>query len=265
MSAHSLGAGGVPDLPADDLTLDALAGDWQIYQLRDGHRFSADDLLTAWTATHVRPDARSLLDLGAGIGSVGLLALWRMRADARLTMVEVQPASHALARRTVRHNGLEGRVTLHRMDLRDWPGGGYDLVTGSPPYIPLGSGTPSAHPQKAAARFEIHGDVFDYCRAASRSLAAGGVFCFCHSARDPRPEQAIAAAGMCLLARRDVHFRASQPPMIALFACGRRGERHDRPPLFLRDREGRWTAEYLDIRAEMGAPTDFLHRARAAG
>jgi tRNA1(Val) A37 N6-methylase TrmN6 len=35
---------------ADELTLDALAGRWRIYQLRNGHRFSADDLLTAWTA-----------------------------------------------------------------------------------------------------------------------------------------------------------------------------------------------------------------------
>ena len=30
----------------DDITLDILAGDWRIFQLRTGHRFSADDLLT---------------------------------------------------------------------------------------------------------------------------------------------------------------------------------------------------------------------------
>ena len=58
------------------ITLDILAGDWRIFQLRAGHRFSADDLLTAWTAVRANPTARQVLDLGAGIGSVGLLALW---------------------------------------------------------------------------------------------------------------------------------------------------------------------------------------------
>jgi hypothetical protein len=35
------------------------------------------------------------------------------------------------------------------------------------------------------------------------------------------------------------------------------------PPLFVRDRAGRWTDEYLHIRAEMGAPAYFLRAARA--
>ena len=82
-------------------TLDLLAGDWRIFQLHDGHRFSTDDLLTAWTAARAQPTARRLLDLGAGIGSVGLLILWRLANDAHLSMVEVQALSHELAARTV--------------------------------------------------------------------------------------------------------------------------------------------------------------------
>ncbi len=35
-------------------------------QLRRGHRFSTDDLVTAWRASAARPDAGDLLDLGAG-------------------------------------------------------------------------------------------------------------------------------------------------------------------------------------------------------
>src|ERR671919_2211189 len=87
-------------------TLDLLAGDWRIFQLRHGYRFSTDDLLTAWAAVQVKPEARRLLDLGAGIGSVGLLALWKLSAEAHLTMVEVQVVSHTLACRTVLYNGL---------------------------------------------------------------------------------------------------------------------------------------------------------------
>jgi len=247
------------DLVLDrSFTLDLLAGDWRIFQLADGHRFSVDDLLTAWTAARARPDAGELLDLGAGIGSVGLLALWRMHPQARLTMVEVQELSHAMARRTVERNGLEGRVRLHHGDLRDWPGGAFGLVTGSPPYIPLGRGTISGHPQKAAARFELHGDVFDYCRAAARSLGPGGVFCFCHAARDPRPARAVERAGLRVLSRREVRFRAHLPPSIALYACAREGAWRDVPPLVVRGRDGRWTEEYLAIREEMGTPRAML-------
>ena len=172
-------------------------------------------------------------------------------------MVEVQAVSHALACRTVAYNGLAERVTLHRQDLRSWPGGKFDLVTASPPYIPVGHGVQPQHPQKATARFELHGDIFDYCQAAARSLAAQGLFCFCHAADDARPEHAIRQAGLTLVRRQEVYFRASLPPRLGLFTCAWEGIRTDPPALVIRDLAGRWTAEYLALRAEMGAPADI--------
>ena len=172
-------------------------------------------------------------------------------------MVEVQAASHALACRTVAYNGLAERVTLHRQDLRSWPGGNFDLVTASPPYIPVGHGVQPQHPQKVTARFELHGDIFDYCQAAARSLAAQGLFCFCHAADDARPEHAIRQAGLTLVRRQEVYFRASLPPRLGLFTCAWEGLRADPPALVIRDLAGRWTAEYLALRAEMGAPADI--------
>jgi tRNA1Val (adenine37-N6)-methyltransferase len=252
------------DLGNHDITLDTLAGSWRIFQLRRGHRFSTDDLLTAWAAVRAKPAARQLLDLGAGIGSVGLLALWKLPAEAHLTTVEVQTVSHALACRTVAYNGLVERVTLHLQALQHWPGGDFDLVMGSPPYLPLFRGVHPQHAQKVSARFELHGDVFDYCSAAARSLKDTGVFCFCHAADDPRPEQAIASAGLTLVGWQPVYFRALLPPRIALLTCAWQGVRDDPPPLVIRDQEGRWTAEYLSIREEMGASAAFLQRARRA-
>jgi tRNA1(Val) A37 N6-methylase TrmN6 len=245
-----------------DFTLDHLAGSWQIFQLRHGHRFSVDDLLTAWAAVRAQPMARCVLDLGAGIGSIGLLALWKLGAEGHLTMVEVQALSLALAHRTVAHNGLSTRVTLHLTDLRGWSGGHFDLITASPPYRPLARGLRPQHAQKAAARFEMHGDIFDYCRAAARSLADAGVFCFSHAADDLRPEQAIATSGLTLVRRQPVYFRATLPPGITLFTCAWRGARQDPAPLAIRDQHGCWTAEYLSIREEMGASPGFLERAR---
>ncbi|MBN9415146.1 hypothetical protein ABS71_22775 [bacterium SCN 62-11] len=233
-------------------TLDHLAGDWRIYQLKGGHRFSADDVLTAWTAARVRPQAPEILDLGSGLGSVGLLTLWRL-PEARLTGVEVQELSYNLALKTVAHNGLSERVRFLNQDLRaPLQLGKYQLVTGSPPYFPLGKATVSPHPQRAAARCELHGDVFDYCRVAAEHLDIGGRFVFVHAAGDARPEQAIDRAGLTLLSRQDVLFRSHLEPTVALFVCGFEGERRDPEPFVIRDSEGHWSEEYLKMREEMG-------------
>ncbi|MBX3170438.1 MAG: methyltransferase [Candidatus Eremiobacteraeota bacterium] len=233
-------------------TLDHLAGAWKIYQLKGGHRFSADDVLTAWTAARVCPEAREILDLGSGLGSVGLLALWRLPA-AVLTGVEVQQLSYQLALKTVEQNQLQDRVRFLRQDLRQpLELGKFPLVTGSPPYFPPGRATVSPHPQRAAARCELHGDVFDYGRVAAEHLLPDGRFVFVHAAGDPRPEQAIDAAGLRLLSRQAVFFRAHLEPTVALFVCGFEGERKDPAPFVIRDSQGRWTEEYLAMRAEMG-------------
>ena len=240
----------------EPVTLDPLAGPWRLFQLRRGHRFSTDDLLVAWCAMQARPRARKLLDIGAGIGSVGLMTLYAMPDDAHLTMVEAQQISHQLARASAVHNGLSERVSLIHSDLREvsLPSGAFELVTGSPPYIPVGRGVISPHPQRAGARMELRGDVFDYCRAAARALSANGVFCFCHAAGDERPEPAVAAAGLKLLYRQDVVFRRGRAPTIALFAAAWTGERRDREPLVVRETDGSWTAAYRALRQRMGAP-----------
>lgn len=241
----------------EPVSLDRLAGDWVIHQLVRGHRFSADDLLTAWFAAGIAPGARRLLDLGAGIGSVGLMTLWKLGPEASLVMVEAQEVSHRLARRTVAVNGLEGRVEPRWGDIRDpgtLPEGRvYDLVTGSPPYVPLGKGHVSPHPQRAACRMELRGTIADYALAAARTVRPGGWFVACFAGTDPRAEAGIAAAGLHLRRRRDVRFRAHLAPTITLLAATPEpGDRVDEAPLVIRDHTGEWTDAYLAIRAEMG-------------
>lgn len=236
----------------DSLTCDHLAGDWRIWQRRRGHRWSTDDLLVAWLAARTRPDARRMLDLGAGIGSVGLLTLWRL--GGHLTMLEAQEESHALALRTIRDNGLD--VTALRGDLRDpdalpagerWP-----LVTGSPPYFPTDRGRVSPDPQRAACRMELRGTVADYARAAARVLTPDGAFVWCFPAADPRGESAAAEAGLHLRSRRIVYFRADQPLLALYVATPAPGAREEGEPIHVRGADGRWTDAWVALRAEMG-------------
>src|SRR3954465_12589502 len=90
---------------ADGETLDAISGHFRIYQLRAGHRFSTDDVLTAWYGTTWAPSARRVLDLGSGVGAVGMIAAWRL-PGARVVTIEAQEESVRLARKSSAYNGL---------------------------------------------------------------------------------------------------------------------------------------------------------------
>ncbi|MBX2798113.1 MAG: methyltransferase [Myxococcales bacterium] len=248
-------------MSSEDETLDPLIGDWSIFQLSRGHRFSTDDLVTAWRGSLARPDARTLLDIGCGVGSVGLCTLSRVSdPQATLVGIEAQPLSVALMQRTIEHNGLSERVRLIPGDLRDptvLPDEArFDLITGSPPYIPVGKGVISPHPQRASARMELRGSVFDYCEAARRWLAPGGRFCFVMLAADPRTEEAPLEAGLAVEERWDVVFGANRAPHIATLVCGHADEisaprRSGR--LVIRGPDGEWTDSYMAFRREMGA------------
>src|SRR5579872_3406967 len=160
-------------------TLDAISGHFRLFQLRDGHRFSTDDVLTAWYGSSWCPTAQTALDLGSGIGSVGMIAAWRL-PGARFVTVEAQEESVRLARKSERYNGLEGRYEIRQGDFRDVAmiaaEEKFDLVLGSPPYFPSGAGIEGNHPQKIACRFELRGDIADYCAVAAGHLAMGGFF-----------------------------------------------------------------------------------------
>src|SRR4051812_41758423 len=95
------GAKATSDL-RDGESLDALAGHYRIHQLEGGHRYSTDDVLVAWYGTAFGPRADRVLELGSGIGSVGMIAAWRL-PGARFVTVEAQDESVALARRSAEY------------------------------------------------------------------------------------------------------------------------------------------------------------------
>ena len=189
-----------------DLTDDALTDRIRVFQRKSGHRYSVDDVATAWVALRAAPAARSSLDLGCGIGSVLLMVADRM-PSVRAVGVEAQAASFALAERNVERNRLARRVSVQFGDLRD-PAlldrilqaevafgreAGFDLVTGTPPYKPLGTASVSPDPQRAHARIELRGGVEAYLAAAARVLAPEGVLVMC--AQNDQAERV--ASGAC--------------------------------------------------------------------
>lgn len=242
---------------ADELTSDALTASFRLIQRRRGHRFSVDDLATAWQAVLAAPDAASFVDLGCGVGSVLLMVAWRLR-DARGVGVEAQDVSFELARRNVATNGIAERVTLVHGDLRDvtrdWPYGRAALVTGTPPYLPSGTASPSPDPQRAAARIELRGGVEDYLAAAARVLAPDGVVVVCADGRFPeRVVRGAAAAGLAPVRRLDVVPRAGRSPLFSVWTSAlapRGAPEHVR--LIMRDERGERTEASRAMRRAFG-------------
>ncbi|MCA9493959.1 MAG: methyltransferase [Myxococcales bacterium] len=253
MAAATEGGGELPT------TLDLLVGTWSVFQLQRGHRFSTDDVVTAWRAHAALPDARRLLDLGSGIGSVGLSTLHLQPPDATLVAVEAQEISVGLFRRTIAHNELEARVTSIHSDLRAeglLEGRRFELITGSPPYVPVGKGVISPNTQRAHARIELRGSIFDYCRTARRLLAPHGRFCFVMAASDPRTEAAPVEHGLRVVERTDVVFRAGRAAHIATLVCARDEDATDLDrldqQLVIRDEAGEPTEDYRRFQRDMG-------------
>lgn len=249
-------------------SLDAISGHFRLLQLTKGHRFSTDDILTAWYGTSWCPTASRVLDLGSGVGTVGMIAAWRL-PGAQFVTVEAQAESVALARRSALYNGLASRYEIRLGDFRDAgvlrPEESFDLVLGSPPYFPLGTGVLGDHPQKVACRFEVRGDVRDYCRVAARHLARGGFFALVFPTAPEELKRVVDAAteaDLALVRRRSVVFREGEAPLIGLFGLMRRedlpeavqGQTWVEPDLVIRNRNGDIHPEYSAVKLAIGFP-----------
>jgi tRNA1Val (adenine37-N6)-methyltransferase len=242
----------------DELTCDAITSDFRIWQRRRGHRYSIDDLATAHDALEACPAAKRYVDLGCGIGSVLLMVSWGLR-EARVWGVEALAQSIALARRSVRDNDLEDRVELIAGDLRDvtqaWTAPLAELVTGTPPYLPLGTALPSPDEQRAAARIELRGGVEDYLAAAARILVPGGTVVVCADAR--RPERVIdgaEAAGLVPRRCRSIVPRAGAKPLFAVWTLAQAGSPNDvaHTRTTMRDADGQRTEAAVTLRGRFG-------------
>lgn len=245
---------------------DVLTRDLHIWQRADGHKAASDDLLLAHFAAHAAPEARRCLDLGTGKGTVALLLSQRLPAT-RIVGVEAYPESHALALRNAGENGLGDRFDPRLGDLRDAavlagepP---FDLVTGAPPFMPVGSGVLPRDPQRAAGRFELRGGVEAYAEAAARNLAASPsarLVLLMDGDGGARAVRAVLGVGLALRARVDVLPRPGRAPTYQLVVAGRAEFVSETAPpapeiLTMRSAEGEgWSPEFGAVRSALRLP-----------
>lgn len=132
-----------------------LGGRLTISQPANGFRAGSDSVLLG---ASVPAGARSVLDLGAGVGTAGLVAaLWA--ENAKVLLAERDDEALALANENIRSNALSQRIEAVGVDVtaadRDKAGlltNRFDVVIANPPYFSAGKGTPAGGAARDAAR-----------------------------------------------------------------------------------------------------------------
>lgn len=249
----------VVDPELGELSDDLLTRDVRVWQRVGGHRFSSDDMVTAYVAVGVGAGARRVCDLGAGLGSVLLHLAWSL-PEATLVGVEAQAVSYALLTRNVERNGLGGRVEVRQGDLRaeavvaELRGlGPFGLVTGTPPYFPVETALDAEDTQRAYARIEYRGGVEAYLATAAQILADDGVVVLCgdHEAQR-RVEAGAREVGLGARARLDVFPRTGAAALFSVWTLRRGPGEAAVTAMTLRDARGEPTADARRLKAFSG-------------
>lgn len=170
------------------VTIDAfLDGRLSIRQPVRGHRSGFDAVMLA-AAAPGRPEAH-IVDIGAGVGVAGLVALGNGKVSA-LTLIEIDPELVALAEENIRLNAMDETARAVRCDvlgrnaLRDagLDAGFADLALMNPPFHAEGRVSPPPDGTRAVAHV-AEPDVLDgWVKFAAACLRSKGVLTIIHRA-----------------------------------------------------------------------------------
>lgn len=231
---------------------DLQRGDLRIIQAPTGFCFGMDAVLLAAFAAE-RAGRERAADLGTGTGILPLLICARV-PGITFDAIEIQPDAADRATRSVSLNGLENRIAVHAMDLRDAPGIlGYErhrLVVANPPYGGVGDGPENPDAGRRISRHEGTADIDAFGRAAGAMLQNGGRFDVIFPA--PRLLElmdAMRAARIEPKRIRMVHPMLGRAPNLALVEGIKAAKPmlHFLPPLYVRDENGNETEELCRI------------------
>ncbi len=166
------------------------------------------------------PKNASVLDLGSGCGTLGLL-LCAKDPGCTVTGVELNGQAHAAALKNIQANGLEARLSSICGDFRTFTGDNYRVCVSNPPYFSAGPAS-KLHP---TARREDTASMRELFAAAARSLRYGGDFFLVH-----RPERlaelCVCASGVGLEPKRLqlVRHKKGGPITLILLSCRKGGK-----------------------------------------
>jgi tRNA1(Val) A37 N6-methylase TrmN6 len=178
----------MPSATDFDVTEDVFLGDQlTIRQPAKGYRAGIDAVLLAATA---RVGEGPILDVGAGVGTVGLCAAVRCK-DVSVVLVEREAEFAALARSNIAANALSSRVSVIEADIGEalsseakqtLRADSFAHVLANPPFHDDGAGTPSASFFRNLSHSMAADALETWLRFMARMAAPGGRATIIHKA-----------------------------------------------------------------------------------
>lgn len=152
-----------------------------LLQVAGGFRTSMDSVMLA--ASCPAKNGQSVLDLGCGVGSVGLCIAERV-PDLSLVGIDIQADHIEIAKKNAALNGVSGNAEFIIADVRTLEMEGFDHVVCNPPYLENGTHIPSPSEAKARAMGHIEEDLDlkDWVSCAFRHIKGQGSLTLIHSA-----------------------------------------------------------------------------------
>ena len=237
----------LPGERLDSLQLAAL----RILQKERGFRFGMDAVLLADFARVTPGD--HVADFGTGTGILPLLLFGRGKG-ARFDALEKQADVADMALRTVRLNGLDGRIAVHMLSVEEADQViaplSLDGIVCNPPYGLPGATLHNPSDTLRMARHQEEGGLTAWYRMAYRLLRGKGRFSMVYPA--PRMLEAMEGLQQAHLAPkrfRLVYPRVDKPANLVLIEAMKdaRPMLHPEPPLIVYQEDGAMTDELKAI------------------
>ena len=195
----------------------------------------------------------NVMDLCSGTGIIPIL-LEAKTEGSHFTGLEIQEESVEMARRSVRLNGLEDKVTIDFGDVKNtealYRASSFDVVTVNPPYMNEGGGLKNGYSPKTIARHEVLCSLEDVVDAAARLLVPQGRLYMVH--RPHRLTDIMVTLRNHRLEPkrlRFVHSYADREPVMVLVEAVSNGKPMVKvmPPLIIYKEDGEYTGEIMKI------------------
>lgn len=241
-----------------DVTEDGfLGGRLRIRQHRIGYRAGGDPVFLA-AAVSPKPGS-AILDLGAGVGTLGLCLACRA-PDITVVGLELQADLAQLAGINAQINGLEARYQIHQGDVLAAPADlraqRFQMVVTNPPWTESGTGTPPPAASKSIGHMEGEVDLSAWIKVAAAFVENKGWVATIH--RADRMSALFAAYAKAHIGdiRVTPLYAHADKPAIRIIMQGRKGVKSPTqllPPLVLHDEGGGFTTAARAV-LEQGKP-----------
>ena len=137
-------------------------------QPEKGYRVAIDPIFLAAACTP--KDGDRILDMGCGVGSVGLCLL-RFNKNIHVTGIDIQEKYIKLAQQNAENNGFSDNATYFHSDIHDYETDeAFEHIVVNPPYYEDGRHIPSPFADRATAH---GGKLEDWVRSAARLSKKG--------------------------------------------------------------------------------------------